>query len=236
MHKLTAQATLALAFVAAPALAGGVTTQQFDTDAEINEIIVNEVFAAEGRYGNNNPSNGDWELGIWSDGSLADQEDFEWVSGRTVDFSLSFIPVGPVNLVTFSLFDNDAPLVRSVDSFEDDGFDSLLLRTRATKDGSSIVLDDLKLNGELISDTSFASGDDDGLGLLLLSLDGIDEGFNLDGTVTMNWGNDTPRGSHLAFQIKAVETTDLVVVPSPTAASLGLLAIVGLAARRRRQA
>jgi hypothetical protein len=230
LRPVSAAAAVAILTVT-PSLAGSVSSAQVASDAAMNDMINEKFWVAEGRFGNNNANNGDWEMGIWSPTTVTDQAGFNWASGRELDFTLTYL-AGPQQ-VRLTIIDSDALFQQTVTSFEEPGFDTLFLRTRATKAGSSILLDNLELNGQAINDTSFASGDGDGLGILKLGLDGMDQGLSLVGTMTMTWGQVTPRGSHLAFQIKATDS-DMVVVPTPTAAAGGLLGLAGLAWRRRR--
>ncbi|MEM6260782.1 MAG: choice-of-anchor W domain-containing protein [Planctomycetota bacterium] len=226
-----AVAALAVSAFALPAFAAGIHTEQVASDSDMNAMILSKPWVVEGRFGNNNANNGDWEQGIWDPNSVADQDNFSWVSGNAVDFTLAF--TAGTNLVEFTLSDTAQQLTRTVMSFEEDGFNTLFLRTRATRDNSSILLDELVLDGMDVGDTSFASGDDDGLGILKIAMDGLDDGFILTGQATMIWSDPTPRGSHLAFQIKATET-EMNVIPTPTAAAAGILGIATLCLRRRR--
>ncbi|MEM6392049.1 MAG: choice-of-anchor W domain-containing protein [Planctomycetota bacterium] len=229
---LTTAATLTAAQASA-----GVATTTLGSDAEANALTASKAFAAEGRFGNNNANNGDWELGLWTPNTVADQSNFAWTSGSPVNFILGFNPSN--NMVTFSVteFTSQSWNTETVFSVEEPDFDTLLLRTRATKNGSDITLDNLFFNGQSIPGQSAADSDDTGLGLLAIS--GIDttEAFFLTGQLTMNWSTqDMPRGSHLAFQIKAIEAVPTTsVVPTPTAALAGLSALGLLAARRRRR-
>lgn len=200
------------------------------TDAELAAMAVEKAFVAEARMGNRSARNGDWELGLWSPERVADQADFGWASGEAVDFALTWD--AGVEEVRFSL--GRGADRRTVQAAELDLVGGLAVRLASYREGSTGVLDTLMLNGVAIDQPLQVVG---GTAMWLVGDTALQDGFTLSGRATFAWApGDAPRGSQSAFQVKALvaDQPPAVAVPTPTAASLALAALGGLALRRPR--
>lgn len=194
-------------------------------DAAMSALISGfEVGVAEGRWGNN-ALNGTHELDVGlSTGAPAETRHLIWPKATPVPFTLEW------QASTLSLTVGSHTL-----SYGGGGsVNELFLRTRAVTSGSSIVLDDLVLDGYSLGATSQASAD--GTGILRVSTPLLGDGFVLSGTSTMDWGAESPSNSRLAFQIKLVQNPApaLAVIPEPQAMGLLSTAAAMIVAARRR--
>ncbi len=118
---------------------------------------------------------------------------FAWPNGVPQDFSMHYEPEN--NTVFFYVG------VQLLTYQPSRGFKDLFLRTSATKDGTSIVLDNLEYNWVPVGDVSSAVGPT-GLDILWIGDGAPDVGFCITGQVTMTWDPvDPPQGSDLAFQL-----------------------------------
>ncbi len=190
------------------------------SDAELVGLLNNELFVAEGRTGNNAP-NGDWELGITTNNpyTVHDQAQRSWTAGEFVSFSLEYnSSTGNVSYIF-----GDEVLSWNVAG----NVGNIYIRTRATE--GEVVLRGLSLNGFDLGAVVGAGGDAGSLDILGIS--GAGSSFSLIGEAMIDPNGG--RGSNPAFQIK-VDTAPMPIIPTPTAAGLGLLGLGGLAARRRR--
>ena len=217
---------LAAAALAAPAaLAGSVSGPL--TDTQLNGVFTDEVWVAEGRYGNN-ANNGDWELGI--NGSFGlNNTNFTW--GPSVAEYSAVISADP-NGVFMSIFERggtDAVASISQDVAGDD-FNPLALRTRAPREGLASI-SNISGAGQSFGETltvETPSSASPALSLIFTGFDfNSDAGFEVAFDFTWRW-NDA-RGSAPAFQLKAGN-----VIPLPGAAGMALAGL-GLAAARRRR-
>ncbi|TVQ61579.1 MAG: hypothetical protein EA378_07420 [Phycisphaerales bacterium] len=209
----------AVAMVSGAAMAAP-STFGVGSDPELAGLLQNELFVAEGRTGNNAPS-GDWELGITTNNpyTVRDQAQRSWTAGEFVAFSLTYdSSTGDVSYVF-----GDEVLSWNVVG----NVGNIYLRARATE--GEVMLRGLNLNGFDLSAVVGAGGDAGSLDILGIS--GAGSRFSLIGEAMID--PDGGRGSNPAFQIK-VDTAPMPIIPTPTAAGLGLLGLGGLAARRRR--
>lgn len=199
-----------------------VVTETYDSDAVFSNLGFAETFVAEGRIGDQGGA-ATFERKLWENTSTPGNEgQYTWPNGTPVDFTLSYDQ--GTNEVTF---DVDGQVL----TYNPGGiFEAIFIRTRATQTGTSILLDDLYLDGSALGVSSEAIGD----GREIVGVGGSDlmDGFTLTGQSTMIWpqGN-APSNSHLAYQIKVgtVETD----IPEP--ASMSLLSLGGLALLKRRK-
>ncbi|MFH7030791.1 MAG: PEP-CTERM sorting domain-containing protein [Heteroscytonema crispum UTEX LB 1556] len=222
-------AATAVGMLALPSTASAFTLSHLSSDEDYNKILKDNVFIAEGRIGNNR-NDGDYELDIHSiedttGFTVLTQKDFQWTNGVAQSFSLAYDAVS--KLVNYTVGDNLLTYTA------ENPLTDLFIRTRAARADSSIKVDNLFLNGVAIQDSSFAENSSKALDYLRIS--GVTDSFNLTGQSTMNWGAIMPTGSNLAYQIKAVSTTDSTSVPEPSA-TLGLtLGAIAFALKIRRQ-
>ncbi len=212
-----------------PSTASAFTLSHLSSDQDYNKILKDDAFVAEGRFGNNK-SNGDYELDIHTiedntGFTVHSQKDFQWANGTAQSFSLAYNALS--KLVSYTVGGNTLTYTAK------NPFTDLFLRTRSGTVGSSITVDNLVLNGKSINGSSFAEKSSQDLDYLRIS--GLKGSFTLAGDSIMKWGTTLPKNSNLAYQIKAVTTTDSTSVPEPSA-TLGLtLGAIALALKNRRQ-
>ena len=174
----------------------------FYGDTELIDALSNDhtAFIAEGRIGNN-AMDGDHEVNIHTAPyTIQDQGNWIWNNnGIPVKFELSYNP--DTNEVHFMVGNKQQV---SYTLPEDEEFHDLMIRTRATKEDSGVMINNLWLNKTQIDGTSVAVGNEEGIDVLWISGQELMEGFSLTGYSTMYWSEeDVPTGSHLAYQIKA---------------------------------
>jgi hypothetical protein len=234
MKSIFAAAVATVGFFAAPLAANAASFSKVADDNLFNALNPDLAFVAEGRMGNN-AMNGTHELNFHganpaNESQTQDQANFVWNNGQTYDFKLDY--AAATGLTQFFV-DGVEKLSYSFS----DAFSDIFIRTRATKTGSSINIDNIFLNGELLngaSSTVAAGGGAwaDTMDYLRITGLSADEDFSLTGQSTMNWGEIVPNNSHLAFQIKVA---DVESTPEPTVIfGLGL-ASAGMTLLRRRQ-
>jgi hypothetical protein len=215
----TASALAALAFVAGASAA--FSTSRLATDAQMNALIDQMSFVAEGRVGNR-ATNGTFELDLHqSDPGIIDaQGQYAWQNGATVPFTVTY--AAATGLVVFTI---DGVTISHV---YNNPFTDVFMRTRATVADTMILLDNLEINGMPLGDVSQAVNP--GAGIDILRVEGLDSSMNMTvtGDVTLAWGATAPSNSQLAFQMKFA-----TVIPSPAGAAA--LALMGLATLRRRR-
>ncbi|MBN2071168.1 MAG: hypothetical protein JW814_06885 [Candidatus Krumholzibacteriota bacterium] len=171
-----------------------VMTEHFETDAEMLEYLSDTMFVAEGRIGDRG-GYATFELDIGNDtGAPAQTAQYDWISGQPEPFTVSYDAV--TRQVAFSL--GGTTLYYTTEYFD---FDQIFVRTRATNAETSILIDDIVVDGEAISDQSYADGND-GLDILWIIGANLNDGFLLSGTATLSWTGTAPTNSRLAFQVK----------------------------------
>ncbi|MEL7037285.1 MAG: choice-of-anchor W domain-containing protein [Cyanobacteria bacterium J06592_8] len=237
----------AIGFLLAPGAANAFTFGGTITGEEAFEELGATIdVAAEGRIGDLSGA-AEHEFNIHYDNPSGGQtvpteyRRYDWVSGKGEDFSLSYLD----DILTYEIGGETLTYNMSNNSL----FNDLFIRTTARKQGSSVVVDNLFLDGTAIDgDSSFACeasrcGYWNSSEYLWLS--DLGDSFTLTGTTTMSWlGNakrlsdrTAPHRSELAFQLKLgnVEKPP-VSVPEPISMSLFSVGAIGLAlAGLRRQ-
>ncbi|NEO28022.1 MAG: hypothetical protein F6K03_14355, partial [Kamptonema sp. SIO4C4] len=176
--------------------ANAVTLTHISSDQEMNGLMDDIAFVAEGRIGDLDGF-ATHELNLHeSDPGQPDITDqFNWQNGVTEQFELSYDATS--QLVNFNIGD------RTLTHTYDDPFSDIFLRTRAVNEGSDIRVDNLLLDGVALNDASHAVAETGGLDILRIA--DIDENFTLTGDATMNWEDSPPSQSRLAFQVKISE-------------------------------
>lgn len=237
MMKSIFAATIATAsFFAAPLAANAASFSKVDDDILFNDLNPDLAFVAEARMGNN-AMNGDYEVNFhganpFNETQTQDETNFVWNNGQTYEFELTY--TADTGLTKF--------FINGVEQLSDNfsgPFSDIFIRTRATKDGSSINVDNIFLNGEFLDGASSTVAEGGGawadtMDYLRITGLSADEDFSLTGQSTMSWGGIVPKNSHLAFQIKVADV-ESASTPEPTVLfGLGL-ASVGMTLLRRRQ-
>lgn len=243
-----AVAATAIGFLAAPSAANAFTIGGIlDGEKAFEDLGATIDIAAEGRIGDLGGA-AEHEFNIHYDNPGGGQtvpteyRTFDWESGTGVDFSLTYLD----NILTYKFKEIDKQTLiikeRTLEyTMSDSNFNDLFIRTTARVGGSSVVVDNLFLDGTAIDGTSSFACEDESCGWgssQYLWLSDLGDSFTLTGTTTMSWlkGN-TPTRSRLAFQVKLgnVEKSP-VSVPEPISMSLFSVGAVGLAlAGLRRQ-
>jgi hypothetical protein len=176
-----------------------IITSHISSDAEMNALLTDTIFVAEGRIGDRG-GNATFELDLGLSTSNPDvQSNYNWQSGVTESFSLTYDYA--TGLVVYTL--GGTVLTYSTPYA---GFGDIFIRTRANVGDASIVVFDLVLNGKSIVDLSSSTGPG-GLDILWISGLSAVEGFALEGIVTMTWSGNPPTNSNLAFQVKVASLT-----------------------------
>jgi hypothetical protein len=144
-----ARAAMRLLAAAALLVAGSslaLTTEQIASDTAMNALIQDHVFTAEGRIGNR-ALNGTFELDLGKLTSApAVTKQYVWPNATAVPFTLSFNGT----TATFSAGGHTMTYAPT------GTIDEIFVRTRATVAGSSILVDNLVLNGETVGASSQA--------------------------------------------------------------------------------
>ncbi len=242
----------------AVALGAAPDARAFSIGGHLNETEFHNsgheiALSAESRIGL--PGYGEFELdihGINDNGGFynLDQDQFDWVSGEAVDFSLNFNSTA--QLLTYT--------VGGVDLFAntvENAFSDLFVRTATRKAGSSMVVNNLKIKDgstggafvDIAETAEFACTvaeecDSFWESSQYLHIDDVVGDFTLTGQSIMSWSPDNvPTRSQLAYQIKLIAgeaeapTPTTAAIPEPTSAAA--IAVIGgsLALwKRRRQA
>jgi hypothetical protein len=207
------------AIVVAASAQAALMTEHIGSDAELNGLLDEVSFVAEGRIGDLG-GNATFELDLGQDtGAPADQANLPWVNGQMYAFSI-FYDQG-TNTVEYSL-SGETLVYQPAGAFTD-----IFVRTRAVHESTSVSVTDLMLDGMAIGDSSIAIG----AGLDILRISGADlmDGFTLTGNAMLSWTGQAPSQSQLAYQIKFG-----TVIPGPGAmAVFAGFAVVGLGRRRQ---
>lgn len=210
-------------------------------DNAFNALNPNLAFVAEGRIGSNTIGGNTYELDFHGTNpsnptQTSAQGEFKWSNGGATAFSLSYDAltkaiVYTVGNVILKSVANSNPVT------------DIFIRTRAVNANTSILANNLLLNGIAVPGSSLAASAGDGIEYLRLSGLNPLKNFSLTGESIMSWSGAAPTQSRLAYQIKvgtALAGSDAVTqvseaVPEPTT-MLGL-AVGGasLAAMRKRR-
>jgi flagellin-like protein len=142
-------------------------------------------------------ANGDWELGIGEDvsGNLAATEQHGWSNGESVPFTLRYDAEG----------NGDAELLvdgRSV-AVDASGFDTgntVGITLNSDSADWTVNASDLRLNGNPLSKTSQSAAGQNTY--VLLTEEGVSEGFVLTGDVELTWSGTPPSGSEVQLHFE----------------------------------
>jgi hypothetical protein len=217
MSRTKTPAILAAAAVIASAgfAHAGLVTGNLPSDAAFNALALPEVAVAEGRIGNN-ALNGTHELTIGQDtGAPAQTAQLIWGNGVAQAFTLTYDAGN--NALEFQVGKNTLSYALG------DAINGIYIRTRATNLGTGITVDNFTLNGDPIAGASATVGN--GADYFFITGNQLLSGFTLTGDATLSWETQ-PSQSQLAFQVK-------LTIPTP--GTVGLLAMGGLLATRRRR-
>lgn len=235
---------IALSVAATTVLFGNTTAEAFTLKgtldgAEFDALGLEIPWAAETRIGRV----GDHEINIHDSTNSTQnrvQANYDnWVSGKSVDFSLIFDSIA--NTLTYTV----AGIEVSKNEILINNFSDLYIRTSARVEGSSMVVDNLFLSDQKMSSSIAANSSavcSGGIGCSYndaeyLHISNIVGSFTLTGKSTMSWAEGfKPRNSQLAYQIKLVEgePTPSQDVPEPVSISLFSLGVLGLLAKRKQ--
>ena len=181
----------------------GEGTQNFPGDSDLVAAIENDnlVFAAEGRIGNNALS-GDHEVNLHTPSyNIEDQGNWIWNNnGVPVDFEINYYPSD--SEIEFTVGNDESVFYNLPADYE---FSDIMIRTRAVKSDSGVMINNLAIDGSPISGSSVAVGNHEGVDVLWISGQDLmdSDGFSLTGQSTMYWDtNNAPSNSQLAYQVK----------------------------------
>jgi len=184
--------------------ASALTTKHLATDAEMLALISDTLFVAEGRIGDLGGA-ATFELDLGPDtGHPAQQANYGWVSSRLEPFTLTYD--NATRIVTFTLGGHTLTYMTPYMQFGD-----MFVRTRAYNDATSVVVNDLVLNGQSVGDQSSAALPGTGIDILWISEHAIANGFTLTGVAMLSWTGSPPTQSRLAFQIKVAKLAQVGV-------------------------
>ena len=164
---------------------------------------IEKDFFVTGRYGDNNPTAGAWELAIWEvDGgeTVVAEDNYGFSSGVEVDFSLSYDPSD--GKITYTL--DGKTLEYTYDSGK--AFDYIIPFAKGDANGNSVDLTEMQINGKSISDLSSGTGYK-GLKVHLTDTEQVN-GFTITGKAELTWGG-SPANEKPAFHVFAMNTHDL---------------------------
>jgi hypothetical protein len=213
------------------------TSEGYDADLSYNALFPegdsadDTAFVAESRYGDLGGA-AQYEFKIFDHqaGGGLDEANFNWGNGTSYDFSLEYTALG----WTYSLFEfGTENLLTAVTEAFTAPFSDIFIRTRANN-GTSVVVDNLFLDGVAVGDRSAVENVNGDFGVDYLRITDVSEPFKLTGTSTMSWTEGSnPTKSRLAYQIKVVNLEDTQPVPEPTIlVGLGV-SLLGLTRLRR---
>ncbi len=193
--NLRTRAFLLAGVLLLPGLAAAqIETGHFGTDAEMLAVLSDTLFVAEGRIGDGGGA-ATFELDLGqSTAAPSTTAQYPWQSGVSEAFTLSYDP--GTSTVSFTLGGRELTYVTDFSEFG-----VMFVRTRAVNDASSVVVNDLVLDGQPLGDPSSAAGPD-ALDILWVQGQDLSLGFSLSGTATLAWSDPAPTQSRLAFQIK----------------------------------
>lgn len=213
-----------------PKTASAFTITHLSSDAEMNALLTDMTFVAEGRIGDRRGA-ATHELNLHEEhpGNPSVTAQFNWINGTPQPFELTYN--ADSSLVSFMVGS------QTLSHTYTDPFSDIFIRTQAVNKDSSIVLDHLFIDGDPISESSTAIGNEDGLDILRLS--NLPGSFKLTGQSTMNWEDIPPTQSRLAYQIKVARTEpepEKKEIPEPNSlASLLLLGMTGVYLSRQHK-
>jgi hypothetical protein len=201
--RLPVLVILALAVLPGAAHAA-LTTSHLASDAELFDLTPTFDLIAEGRIGDRGGA-ATFELDIGPETShpfITAQH--PWQSGVLEPFTLAYDIT--LHEARFSLGGHTLIYPTPL------GADELFVRTRAVNQGTSVLVQDLILDGEAVGDVSQAS--DGSLDILRIQGGLLTDGFVLTGNAVLTWTGTPPTQSRLAFQVKVGTTFTTPVTPS----------------------
>lgn len=220
-----------------PAASATITVEHLDCDSEMYDLIENEAFTAHAWIANNAVSTGghgggggNHELKLCGGDNETNGEtsDYCWGSGNTEPFVLSYSKDS--RTARFEICGETLRYTLPAD----ESFTDLFIRGNA-KGNSSILIEDLELNGQEIGSNIDFGGDNPEVDILWIK--NIDpclrDGFTLEGNLTMSWtGTVPPEGQHLSMKIKAAtiksqNIPEFSTIAVPVIAVLGLIGVFG---------
>lgn len=192
---------------------GEITPINLLDDVNFKKAMPNEttVFEAEGRIGL--PGDRDYELALKTINPTTQIKAQKYIDGwknfaEPQPFKLSLNHTGNAGNYTITInFEALGETVQTV--LPNDYPNDIVIRTRAAEAGSGIIINNLKLNGEVINATSVAVNGVRDTDILLLPrlYFGVYSNFELTGEIMAYWdGNKVPERSELAFQIAVGDT------------------------------
>jgi len=203
--NLVTRCLLMAALLVVPVTAvAALSTSHLATDAELFALLPTFDFVAEGRIGDLGGA-ATFELDLGATTSApAVMAQYAWQNAVVEPFTLVYdagaaearFTLGGHTLIYSTLL----------------GADELFVRTRAIPAGSSVVVQDLVLDGDPVGDLSQASGD--GLDILRIEGGTLMDGFVLTGNAVLAWTGTPPSQSRLAFQIKVGKSDVVGVTPA----------------------
>ncbi len=178
---------------------GPTFVKHLEGDSDLIEALPeSEIeFVTEGRIGDLG-GNATHELNIHTPPYVI--EDDYW----NLNWSNNGVPM-PFEIIfdgTTLTYETGGQILTYVPESVDEIYD-IMIRTRATKPNSGVMINNLKLNGTPVPYTSVAVGNSDGIDVLWMHNYNLTAGFTLEGESVMYWTEkDKPKNSHLAYQIK----------------------------------
>lgn len=219
------------------------TGSSTNDDLAFNALNPNLAFVAEGRIGSNTIGGNTYELDIHGTNpsnptQTSDQDEFVWSKGVATAFSLSYD--ASTKGISYTVGNKTLTSVANSNPVTD-----IFVRTRAAAANTSLLVENLFLNGIGIPGSSLAESSGDGREYLRIGGLNPLESFTLTGESIMNWIGAAPSQSNLAYQIKVGSAnlgpdpvTEIAQdVPEPgTLLGLALTGgAVALGKRRRKQ-
>lgn len=191
-----------------PSNASGITLQYLSSADEVQTLLPNPAFVAEGQIGiialnkhsefDSNPPKAE---------NTESQIDFAWSNGNKQPFSLIY----------------DGSTVRytvgseTLESEITGSFTDIFLSTRATEKGSSTLLDSLQLKDSSMTlfISSLVASETTG-GQTIWRIYDIDSPFTLTGNATLSWMETPQSSSNIAYQIQVGSVDPPKNMPEPS--------------------
>jgi hypothetical protein len=223
-----------------PAASATITVEHLYCDSEMYDLIENEAFTAHAWIANNAVSTGGYgggggnhELKLCggdneNDGDTAD---YCWNSGKTEPFVLSYNQGSET--LTFEICGETLTYTLPAD----ESFTDLFIRGNA-ESRSSILIEDLELNGQEVGRNIAFEGDDPEVDILWIKNINscLRDGFTLEGNLKMSWtGGVPPNGQHLSMKIKAatIKSQNIPEFSNIAVPVIAVLGLIGVFGRRR---
>jgi len=170
-----------------------------DGQDEVRLQVVDHLFEMHGRFGDNNGSAGDWEIGLTTNTNAPPQhqENVAWEDGEAAPFTFN---ITDEFVASFTV--NGKTIMQDYSGEVTDTIDDLFLWARAVTPESGLQLTDLMLDGEALADVTVDHDAGDIFAQLSEPAD-VSDGLTLTGNVTMDWGATEPLHSKLQFHLVA---------------------------------